>query len=208
MAAHDNNRTRRVRFANDDELCSYRDGPKELSLSTIIDVWLQPNDFCSLRRSARAASDSAIKKGLHAYIGRTYGYTDDTTVEMYTLWAKCSDTRRGLERFVNKEYGRQRALNRKKLIRGVLYAQNRLRKEGETSYSRCSKIIRGVSMSITEEARKYARMLGKVDHNAISKRRQRPRNQRPPKILPTGRSPLQSLHKIISSPRLARRDVL
>jgi hypothetical protein len=164
-------RTKSVRFAPEERLCEYQRGPKKLTLDMCDEVWFQPEDFQNFRLDARDSSLNAIKKGLSAYIKRTYGHTDKQTQDMHNLWARCSDTRRGLERFINQEYGKNRRFTQKKTIQAVLYAQERLRKDGERDYGHTSAVISSVASAVSAEAVAFAAMLGRADYAAVVRRR-------------------------------------
>jgi hypothetical protein len=160
-----------VRFAVEDSLCDYRQGPEELTTEIIRETWLQPEDFDEFRSDARNSSRNAIKKGLAAYIKWTYGHSDNKTQDMLNLWARCSDTRRGLERFINEDYAKVRLYVRRKTVRAILYTQERLRKEEEQSYDRASAVIGNVSTTLSADPIKLAIMLGKADYAAVVRRR-------------------------------------
>eukprot|EP00339_Tiarina_fusa_P023986 CAMPEP_0117056772 /NCGR_PEP_ID=MMETSP0472-20121206/39395_1 /TAXON_ID=693140 ORGANISM="Tiarina fusus, Strain LIS" /NCGR_SAMPLE_ID=MMETSP0472 /ASSEMBLY_ACC=CAM_ASM_000603 /LENGTH=174 /DNA_ID=CAMNT_0004773361 /DNA_START=87 /DNA_END=608 /DNA_ORIENTATION=+ len=164
-------KTKSVRFAPEHKLCEYQRGPEKLSLQMCERLWFQPEDFQDFRLGARDSSLNAIRKGLSAYIKRTYGHTDKKTQDMYNLWARCSDTRRGLERFINEEYGRNRKFVQKKTISAVLYAQERLWKDGERDYGRSSRVISSVASSVSADAVAFAAMLGRADYAAVVRRR-------------------------------------
>lgn len=160
-----------VRFAREADLCRYQKGPRNLTFEMIRELWFQPEDFEGFKISARQSSDNAIKKGLSAYIKRTYGSTDGRTQEMLNLWTRCSDTRRGLERFINQEYAQKRVQVRQTTVRAVLYTQGRLCNEGVYQYSETSEVIRNVATGLTSDAITFASMLGKADFAAVTHRR-------------------------------------
>jgi hypothetical protein len=164
-------KTKSVRFAPEHRLCEYQSGPKKLSLNMCDDLWYKPEEFQNFRTEARDSSLNAIRKGLSAYIKRTYGYTDKKTQDMYNMWARCSDTRRGLERFINEEYGRNRKFTQKKTVSAVLYAQERLWKDGERDYGRSSRVIRSLASAVSANAVAFAGMLGRADRAAVVSRR-------------------------------------
>lgn len=180
---NDNNRQRirkkSVRFAPDERLCDYSPTVlvKILTDELCHRIWFQHDEFDAFQKESKDASASAIRKGLPAYISRTYGHTDKKTQDMYNLWARCSDSRRGLERFINEEYGRTRKQKQQRTVQAVLYAQNQLRHEEELDFdleddcSRASQVIRNVSTSISKDAAAFAAMLGKADHAAVAPRR-------------------------------------
>jgi hypothetical protein len=90
---------------------------------------------------------------------------------MLNLWARCSDTRRGLERFIDIDYAKVRLYVRRKTVRAILYTQERLRKEEEQSYDRASAVIRKIATTLSADARKFATMLGRADYAAVVRRR-------------------------------------
>jgi hypothetical protein len=161
-----------VRFAAEGDLCDYRSGLEELTEEMEVDIWYQLVDFARFRASARESCDDAIKKGLSAYLKRTYGYSDNKTQDLLTLWAKCRETGRGLERFISEDYSKHRMVVRRKTVRAVLYTQDRLRKENEdTYYDRAAVIIGNVATTLSYNAVQFAIMLGKADYAAVTQRR-------------------------------------
>ena len=169
-----------VRFANDDKLCQFQEGPKELNQEMILEMWFQPMDFIHFRISAKKSCDMATKKGLSSYLKRTYGFADDRTQMLFNMWAKCQDTRRGLERFICEEYKQQRLYSQRKTVQAVLYTQDRLRKEDEhQSSERSSAVIANISSSLSHHAAQYARMMGVADHSAVTQFRVTANTRRP-----------------------------
>jgi hypothetical protein len=161
-----------VRFAAEDDFCDYRSGLEELTEEMTVDRWYQPVDYVRFRASAKESCDNAIKKGMSAYLKRTYGYSDNKTQELLTLWAKCRETTRGLERFINEDYSKHRMFVRRKTIRAVLYTQDRLRKENEgKDYDRAAVVIGNVATTLSYNAVQFATMLGKADYAAVTQRR-------------------------------------
>jgi hypothetical protein len=230
MVLHINgHRTKSVRFAPGDDLCEFQPGPKKLTAEMTIAFWYQRSDFDGFIRVAKAASENAIRKGLSAYINRTYGYSDDKTQKLLNMWARCSDTSRGLERFINPDYGRHRLFVRRKTVRAVLYTQARLCHENEQSYDRASAVISKVATTLSADPIKFAAMLGSADYAAavirsratrkVSSARSRrpPLAQRPqPKLQgnvitvmtssPKLRRETQNKRHPIESPRCSRRE--
>lgn len=156
-----------VRFARGTDLRHYQEGPKKLTFKMMQELWFQPEEFEEFKASARLSSLYATKKGLSLYIKHTYGYTDDRTQSMLNLWTRCSDTRRGLERFINKDYAKTRIHVRQKTVGAVLFAQGRMCNEGIYEYSQTSEMIRHISTTLTAESIAFALMLGKADVAAV-----------------------------------------
>jgi hypothetical protein len=156
-----------VRFPSSKNMCNYREGLTELTEQMILDVWYQQEDFLEFRRTAAITCDEAIRKGLVSFIKRTYSYSDLKTQHSLDLWAKFKDTSRGLERFINKDYAKERLYIRKKQIKGVLYTQEQLIEDGETDPVRSAAIIRNVATVVSEKAVIFAAMLGSADRAAV-----------------------------------------
>ena len=130
-------------------------------------MWYQPDEFIDLRASARVSCDAAIRKGMSSYIPRGYGYNDSKTQLLLDAWASCDDTRRGLERFINTDYAKQRSHIRRKTVRAVLYSQDRLREEGDADYARSATVMRNIAFAVSSRAQMLAIMLAKADAAAI-----------------------------------------
>lgn len=161
---------RQVRFAPEQELCDYQEGPKELTLERICELWFQPEEFDEFREDARHASISAAKQGLAAYVKKTYGHTDEKTQDMLNMWTCLAETRRGLERFINETYCKNRLFVRQKTVEAVIYTQERLRKENQYEYERSSEVIRNVAIILSYDAIEFAVMMGKADEKAAASR--------------------------------------
>ena len=157
-----------VKFALNDQLCDYREGLSELDDELAMNIWYQPEEFTQFRKEARLSCEEAIRKGLEPLIDTTYGHFNDRSQAALTLWSRCKDTRRGLERFVSQEYNRLRLTNRNKLIQAVLYTQQKLHVQGEKDPERVSSIIRNVSSLVSKESVQFALMLGRADERAVT----------------------------------------
>jgi hypothetical protein len=156
-----------VQFAPNSSLCSYRPSEiKELSQEIIDSVWFQTEDFAEFQANAKKAVDTAVRKGLSAYIKEPYGQRDSNTQEMLNVWARCCETRRGLERYVNEEYGQQRLFHRRKTIQAILYSQERLKKENQ-SLSRAASILQTVASTLSANSTEFARMMAVADREAV-----------------------------------------
>lgn len=176
-----------VRFAPAKELCKYQPAPEvEIDEER---CWYQDEDFNECHFDARDAIEEAIRGGHVALIEQTYGHTDDKNQQQLNQWAINAETARGLERFANEEYGRQRLLHRRKAIQAVMYAQDRLGKDGqEAGSSRTSLILSTVSSTLSANAIEFAKMLAVADReaviqqeddvNAFAKYRARPANRK------------------------------
>ena len=176
MVQHQTRRKGRkaVRFRSNTDLCSYQEGLPELTEQMILDVWCQKEDFLDFRQASADTCDEAIRKGHGSFIKRTYGYSDLKTQACLDLWAKLKETRRGLERFINREYAKERHYIRNKQIQGVLYTQQQLTEDGITGAVRRAGIIRKVATTVSKEAVIFAAMLGSADEAAVVSFMQRP----------------------------------
>ena len=160
-----NNKT--VRFPSEESLCDYCcTETRKLSQQTILKLWYQSEDFQRFQIEAGESVNRALKTGLSVYIKQTYGCSDTKTQAKLNIWAKYQDTRRGLERFVNEEYGTQRLLHRRKAVQAVLHSQEKLCKDNQP-YSRASSVIKTVSSTLSSNAVQFARMLAIADHEAV-----------------------------------------
>jgi hypothetical protein len=156
-----------VRFQSSKNLCSYHEGLAELTEQMILDMWCQEEDFFEFRRAAASTCKDAIQKGHASFIKRTYGHSDLKTQACLDLWAKLKDTKRGLERFIDRDHATLRHYIRSKQIKGVLYAQKKLTKDGVTGRARRAGIIRKVATTASEDAVIFATMLGSADQTAV-----------------------------------------
>jgi hypothetical protein len=129
-------------------------------------IWYQASDYTRIQNEMKESVEIALRKGLSAFVKQTYGSTDSQTQDMLNLWAKCRDSRRGLERFVNEEYRSQRFLHSRKLVQAVLFSQEKLRKDNQT-YARAAAIIQTVSSTLSSNAIHFARMLAIADREAV-----------------------------------------
>jgi hypothetical protein len=155
-----------VRFQSSKNLCSYHEGLTELTEKMILDTSYRKKDFLGFRRASDSTCEEAIQKGHASFIQRTYGYSDLKTQACLDLWAKLKGTSRGLERFINKDYAKERHYIRNKHIKGVLYTQKQLTEDGITGPARRAGIIRKVATTVSEEAVIFATMLGSADQTA------------------------------------------
>jgi hypothetical protein len=160
-------RRKTVRFQSTKNLCSYHEGLTELTEQMILDMWCRKEDFVDFRQAADATCDQAILKGHASFIKRTYGYSDLKTQACLDLWSKLKESRRGLERFISKDYAKERHYIRNKQIKGVLYTQHQLTEDGVTGPARRAGIIRKVATTVSEEAVIFAMMLGSADQAAV-----------------------------------------
>jgi hypothetical protein len=156
-----------VRFPPSTNMCTYHEGLTELTEQMILDVWYLQEEFLDFRRAAASTCDEAIRKGRASFIKRTYGHSDLKTQACLDLWAKFKDTKRGLERFINKDYAKERLYIRRKQMNGVFYTQNQLIEDGETDPVRRAGVIRKVATTVSEEAVIFATMLGSADQAAV-----------------------------------------
>jgi len=158
---------RSVQFAPDDQLCSYQNGPKELTEETERDVWFQSQEYEEIRENAKVSSKDGVDNGLDFYLSHTYGYTDEESQNMLNRWTYERDTLRGLERFVNSEYNAARLKIRNNTIKCVIYTQKRLEtRDKETNYDRRAEALYEVSIIASREASEFAFMMGSADQKA------------------------------------------
>mmetsp|Transcript_8101 Transcript_8101/g.23288 ORF Transcript_8101/g.23288 Transcript_8101/m.23288 type:complete len:437 (-) Transcript_8101:113-1423(-) len=148
-------------------LHDYCEANYELTDELIDDIWWQPEDFHQFKVSAKVLADEAIEKGICRYLDRNYGYVDDKSQNALNLWAKCRVTRRGLERFINKEYAQKRLDVRQRTIHAVLYTQQQMHEEIQCGdVDRAVETIRNVAVVISEQCQTFAYMMAKADASA------------------------------------------
>ena len=186
-----------VSFQKGERLCSYKTiSRRRSSQDKIARQWYLNQDYERFLHEIKESVAIAKQEGLQRLIHHHYGYTDSETQTMLNSWTMCQDTRRGLERFVNEDYGDRRLLHRRKTIDAVLYAQEKLRKSNQSG-SRAASIIQTVSTTLSANAVAYAKMLAMADCEAAQECNQNsPAAQRPLRshsagsIAPKGRSPI------------------
>jgi hypothetical protein len=79
-------------------------------------------------------------------------------------WASHEDSRRGLERWSNKDHGEKRQQEQFQVIMAVLRAQDDMIMEKKVDPEQ----LRKVSYKATKVARNFARMIGKANSHAVS----------------------------------------
>jgi hypothetical protein len=162
-------RRKSVRFAPDGSMLSYSDSSEVHSLSqeVINDVWYQDSDYKEFVRQTRVAVDTAVRNGLSACITEPYGQNDMQTQELFNFWARCRNTRRGLERYVNAEYGKRRLLHRRKAIQAILYAEKRLQTENQSRYEGGAAILQIIASTLSASDVDFAIMMAVADRKTV-----------------------------------------
>ena len=198
-----------VSFQPEERLCSYRLVLRRRSSRESIERrWYQNSDYERFLEEIKESVAIAQQTGLAQHIQHHYGYTDSETQAMLNAWAMCKDTRRGLERFVNEDYGDRRLLHRRKTTDAVLYAQEKLRKSTQSG-SRAASVIQSVSSTLSSNAIAYAKMLAIADCEAVRPRKkesiapmQRPHSLSTKSVESKDRSPLATRKpsRALSSP--------
>jgi hypothetical protein len=166
---------RSIRFTDDDELCIYHEGAvmdiKEVCKS---DIWYQHAEMSRMKRRAAQASKEAHQCGIGSLLTNTYGKTCDATQDALNTWSRTGNSRRGLERWINDEYAANRADIRRRTIRSVLRAQDKMREENLTEPDSTLQVLSTLSETFSRDSTKFARALGIADELAIGEQIQRP----------------------------------
>lgn len=154
-----------IRFA--DDLCVYHPGAVlDIEGVTSVELWFQYSDLQRSKRKALVLAKEAGQYGLGSLLTNTYGKTDTGTMEAITAWAVSSAARRGLERFINKEYAAKRIDIRRRTIKSVITAQRKMREEGIEDTEYTSKVLGKLSEAFSQDSSRFARVMGLADHEA------------------------------------------
>jgi hypothetical protein len=157
--------TKSIRFAED--LCIYHAGAVlDMSDVDAADLWYQVADLLRIKRKALVLSKQAVPYGMGSLLTNTYGKTDTDTMEAIIAWAMSCDARRGLERFLNKEYAAKRIDIRRRTIQSVLTAQRKLREEGIKDTEYTLKILGRLSEAFSQDSSRFASVMGAADRAA------------------------------------------
>jgi hypothetical protein len=161
---------RRVQFPNEERISSvvctlpnredFTEEDHEL-------LWFSKADYHMGRSAAKVISRESVRFGLSKHLDDTYTEKNSDAQERLQLWTSHGDSRRGLERWANKEHGDKRQQQQFDAIMAVLEAQDELLASSRNCKVDVEK-LRKVSHKATKTARHFARMMGKADSFAMA----------------------------------------
>ena len=180
-----------LRFANDESLCIYHNGAV-MDVENVVagDIWYQCNEMQQIKRKALLLTRESKHFSLGSSLTNTYGRDDKGTMDSIMAWCVgCSD-RRGLERFLNRDYCYRRSDLRRRVVTSVLRAQGKMREEGVNDSEYTSRVISRLSATFSKDARQAAEALGRGDEAASGREQIEPMDvDDPPKKLERNNSP-------------------
>mmetsp|Transcript_28121 Transcript_28121/g.39566 ORF Transcript_28121/g.39566 Transcript_28121/m.39566 type:complete len:217 (-) Transcript_28121:92-742(-) len=131
----------------------------EISREERRSLWYNSLDFDFFKQTARAIAKETRRCGG----GDLLDYPDEENLKK---WACFGHSRRGLERWCNKEHGNERRRTAQTSIEAVLQAQHTLKRQSEeVTIERLSDVY---SM-FTQEATEFAKQMGTADEFAVAK---------------------------------------
>lgn len=157
-----------VRFSS--VLCTYHVGAvldKELCAMEC-DLWYQTDELTKIKRHALTLSRDECSKYLCPLLSNSYGRTDTRSENAVSSWVVLCDSRRGLERFVNKDYSMKRSETRLRNMQVILTAQHNMQKEGLKDTDYMSTVISRLSEELSKNSSKYAVIVGRADMTVAS----------------------------------------
>lgn len=128
-------------------------------------LWHTKDDYQLSRSAAKVTSRDCIRYGFCKTLDDTFCEKNKDILEKLQQWTSASTTRRGLERWSNKDHGELRQTEQFRAVMAVLEAQDEmLSKDGVIDVEK----LRKVSHKATKVARHFARMMGKADSYAVA----------------------------------------
>jgi hypothetical protein len=161
---------RSIRFTNDDELCIYHGGAVmdiEEVWGRESDIWYQDADRSHIKRDVILVTLEANRCGFGSLLTNTYGKPCRATQDALNTWSRNGNSRRGLERFINSEYSAQRLDIRRRTIKSVLRAQDRMREENVTEPDQTMDVLSSLSIVFSRDSTTFSRAMGIADELAI-----------------------------------------
>lgn len=154
-----------TRFAK--ELCVYHQGAV-LDIEDVLsaELWYQVTDLQRIKRKAMVQANEAGQYGLGSLLTNTYGKTDTDTMEAIVTWVASCAARRGLERFLNKEYAAKRCDIRRRTIKSVLTAQRKMLEEGIKDNEYTTQVLGRLSVAFSQDSSRFAHVMGVADRAA------------------------------------------
>jgi hypothetical protein len=152
----------------DEEKTCFHDGAiMDIAHMEKADIWYQQADMSHMKRKALVVSKEANQYGFGSLLTNTYGKIDDATQEALNAWSRSGNSRRGLERWINQEYAAKRSDIRRRTIKSVLRAQDKMRKENLTEPGYTSKVLSRLSEAFSRDSYNFARGMGIADEQAL-----------------------------------------
>ena len=182
-----------LRFANDESLCIYHNGAV-MDVENVVagDIWYQCNEMQHIKRKALLLTRESKHFSLGSALTNTYGRDDKGSLDSIVAWCLGCSHRRGLERFLNRDYCCRRTDLRSRVVASVLRAQGKMREEGVNDPEYISRVISRLSATFSKDARQVAEALGKGDEAASGREHVQPEPMDiddPPKTLERNNSP-------------------
>jgi hypothetical protein len=151
-----------VRFSS--ALCTYHVGAV-LDIESVVecDLWYQVDELKKIKRHALILSRDECAKYLCPLLSNIYGRIDTRSENAVSSWVVLCDSRRGLERFINKDYSMKRSEIRLRNMQVILTAQRKMQKEGLKDTDYMSTVISRLSEELSKDSSKYAVIVGRAD---------------------------------------------
>jgi hypothetical protein len=152
-----------VSFQIEDDLCRYHAGAVlDVEGVELVELWFQYNELQSIKRKALILSKDS-SHGVSGLLNHTYGRSCPTTRRALATWSKACGARRGLERFLHREYATRRVEMRNRTLQSVLTAQHKMREEGIADPTYVALVLGKLSEAFSQDTRAFAHALGVAD---------------------------------------------
>lgn len=157
----------KVRFAAD--LCVYHEGAVlDMEYVRDDDVWYQMDEMKYIKHHALKMSHGHNSIYLGSLLSNTYGRCNRNVVDAINTWVTSCESLRGLERFVNKNFGESRTCARRRTIQVVLTAQHNMCKDGVKESENVERVLGRLSEAFSQDCVRFAVILGQADTMAVS----------------------------------------
>jgi hypothetical protein len=136
-----------------------------LSEEQVKSLWINYQDFCSLKGEATKAATESKDKGYSKLLARPLD--DELLAQMkLDLWAKVENdlNLRGLERYVNTEHREWRDSARRQAVKAVLEAQKVVKETAELR--EFGEYLAAISCQHSADSKEFAQMIAKADEKA------------------------------------------
>ena len=161
---------RSISFVEDDAMCVYHDGAvMDVESIKADEIWHHAHDMQIMKRKVQQLTRKEANQdsSLGAILTNTYGGRDQATVDTITAWCVGCSGRRGLERFLNRDYCSRRSDQRRRVIVSVLRAQAKMREEGVQNPEYISTVLSRLSETFSKDSIYLARAMGVGDERAV-----------------------------------------
>jgi hypothetical protein len=156
-----------VRFAAD--LCVYHEGAVlDMECVREDDVWYQMDEMKYIKHQALKMSHGHNSIYLGSLLANTYGRCNSNVVDAINTWVTSCESLRGLERFVNKNFGETRTCARRRTIQVVLTAQHKMCRDGAKENENVERVLGRLSEAFSQDCVRFAAILGQADMVAVS----------------------------------------